>query len=113
MASRRVARMREAAVRAWSSAGADIIMGGHIHLPHVRPLRERFLDLPRAVWSVQAGTAVSTRIRDNIPNSVNVLRCSPTLPMTCEIERWDFASTSGQFALVIKETLQPDRSFAA
>jgi len=105
-------RGHEAAVRAWSSAGVDIIMGGHIHLPHVRPLRERFLDLPRAVWSVQAGTAVSTRIRDNVPNSINVLRCSPTPPMTCEIERWDFASTAGQFARVTAETLQPDRSDA-
>ena len=28
----------EAAVRAWAAAGADIVMGGHIHLPYVAQL---------------------------------------------------------------------------
>ena len=28
---------REAAARAWAAAGADLVMGGHIHLPFVRP----------------------------------------------------------------------------
>jgi D-threo-aldose 1-dehydrogenase len=33
-----------------------LILGGHIHLSYVRPLRERFSDLPRPVWVAQAGT---------------------------------------------------------
>jgi 3',5'-cyclic AMP phosphodiesterase CpdA len=86
---------REAAVRAWSNAGVDIIMGGHIHLPHVRPLTESF-DLPRPAWSIQAGTAVSHRTRSGIPNSVNVIK---TAFPTCVAERWDFNSADASFAL--------------
>ncbi|HET6335455.1 MAG TPA: metallophosphoesterase, partial [Polyangiales bacterium] len=31
----------ERAVRCWSEAGIDLFVGGHIHLPYVRPLNER------------------------------------------------------------------------
>ena len=65
---------REAAVRRWAAAGADLIVGGHIHLPFVLPLRERWPGLPRAMWAVQAGTAVSNRVRADAGNSVNVIR---------------------------------------
>jgi len=87
----------ERAVRSWSAAGADIIMGGHIHLPYVRPLRDRFPDLPRRVWSVQAGTAVSSRIRENQSNSVNILRYPVERQRVCQVERWDFAADTARF----------------
>jgi 3',5'-cyclic AMP phosphodiesterase CpdA len=87
----------ERAVRCWSEAGIDLFVGGHIHLPYVRPLNERFPDLPRAVWAVQAGTALSTRIRDNVPNSVNVIRYPVPTPHTCHVERWDFAADTQSF----------------
>ena len=87
----------EKAVRAWSAAGADIIMGGHIHLPYVRSLADRFAGLSRRVWSVQAGTAVSYRVRDNQPNSVNVLRYPLGRSPVCRAERWDFDIRSGGF----------------
>ena len=86
---------REAAVKAWSDAGVDIIMGGHIHLPHVRPLAESF-KLRRSAWSIQAGTAVSHRTRSGIPNSVNVIK---TAFPTCVVERWDFSAVDSSFAL--------------
>ena len=54
------------AVAAWHAAGADLILGGHIHLPCVLPLRPA----PRPLWAVQAGTAVSTRVRHGTLNSV-------------------------------------------
>ena len=98
----------EAAVRAWSAAGADIIMGGHIHLPYVRPLSDHFADLPRRTWAVQAGTAVSHRVRHEAPNSVNVIR-HDARQMTCEIERWDFAATSREFQCVERVTAELDR----
>ena len=63
------------AMPAWAAAGGDIIMGGHIHLPYVRSLRTTFGALPRDIWTVQAGTAVSSRIREGITNSVNLIRC--------------------------------------
>ena len=89
------------AVYAWAGAGVDLILGGHIHLPYVRPLRERFSDLPRPVWVVQAGTAVSSRVRDRIPNSVNLIRYTHTEHSRhCVIERWDHKGPTQRFLLV-------------
>jgi 3',5'-cyclic AMP phosphodiesterase CpdA len=94
------------AVYAWSSAGADLILGGHIHLPYVRPLGERFSDLPRPVWVVQAGTAVSSRVRGGIPNSVNVIRyTSAERPRQCIVERWDYDAPVQCFTLVDQATI--------
>lgn len=99
---------REAAVMAWSAAGADLIMGGHIHLPYVRPLADHWEGLPRGVWAVQAGTAVSHRVRQDAPNSVNVVR-HDVKHVTCEIERWDFAAASREFRCVEMTTVELDR----
>jgi 3',5'-cyclic AMP phosphodiesterase CpdA len=98
----------EAAVRAWSAAGADIIMGGHIHLPYVRPLSEHFAELPRRTWAVQAGTAVSHRVRHEAPNSVNAIH-HDARRLTCEIERWDFAAASREFTCVERVAVELDR----
>jgi predicted MPP superfamily phosphohydrolase len=88
----------EAAVRAWSAAGADLLLSGHIHLPYVRPLSERVAGLPRDVWIANAGTAVSSRIRYEASNSVNVLRCDASGgARRCTVERWDFARDSSTF----------------
>ncbi|WKB54025.1 metallophosphoesterase family protein [Eleftheria terrae] len=88
----------EAAV-AWAEAGADLVMGGHIHLPYVRPLSDSIAGLSRPVWAVQAGTALSHRVRDGIPNSVNLLRYDARLqPLHCVVERWDCAPQAGRFS---------------
>jgi metallophosphoesterase superfamily enzyme len=94
----------QAAVRAWSNAGADLIMGGHIHLPYVRDLRERFADLSRPVWGVQAGTTVSSRVRGDIPNSLNVVNYyGHAAP--CVVERWDYDAGSQRFHTVQSHSL--------
>lgn len=94
----------ERAIHAWSEAGADLVLGGHIHLPHVRPLKEVH-DLPRPLWSVLAGTAVSRRVRGDIPNSVNLIRYREAdLPRHCIVERWDF-NPRGAFLLAERQTL--------
>jgi 3',5'-cyclic AMP phosphodiesterase CpdA len=102
-------RGHERAVRAWSAAGADLILGGHIHLPYVRPLSESFPDLPRRTWSVQAGTAVSNRVREGTSNSVNLLRHAQGDPGTCNLERWDYAAEHAAFTRVEVLLLQLDR----
>ena len=81
------------AVPAWVAAGADVVMGGHIHLPFVRPLSARFPGLARRAWCVQAGTAVSSRVREGIPNSVNLIRRGDVGP--ARAERWDFDPVAG------------------
>ncbi|MBA3594248.1 MAG: metallophosphoesterase [Polaromonas sp.] len=98
----------EPAVRAWAAAGADIVMGGHIHLPYVCDMSSRVAGLARRIWCVQAGTALSTRVRREAPNSVNLLRHEPGQAL-CWVERWDHAATSGRFELVHSSELLLDR----
>jgi 3',5'-cyclic AMP phosphodiesterase CpdA len=93
-------RGHAAAARAWARAGADLVLGGHIHLPYVRPLRERCADLQRAVWAVQAGTAMSWRVRPGAPNSINLIRyAGADSARCCVVERWDFDADRHCFGL--------------
>lgn len=85
-----------AALRRWAAAGGDLVMGGHIHLPYVMALP----DLARPMWAVQAGTAVSSRVRGGIPNSVNLVRWGSGISEgRCLIERWDYAGNCKAFIL--------------
>ena len=50
------------------------------------------------MWCVQAGTAVSSRLRAGHPNSVNVLRVGETDDgRTCQAERWDHSAVDKAF----------------
>ncbi|ALM82932.1 metallophosphoesterase [Bordetella sp. N] len=98
---------RELAVPAWVAAGADLVLGGHIHLPYVVPLGAA---TERRAWVVQAGTALSHRVRGGIPNSVNVLEypgagASEGL-RSCTVERWDFDEEKGIFSDVDSQILE-------
>jgi 3',5'-cyclic AMP phosphodiesterase CpdA len=95
------------AIPAWSNAGADVIMGGHIHLPYVAPLHEEYGELHRRCWVVQAGTAVSTRVRARHPNSVNVIKREDA--QICLAERWDYSAERNKFHCVKAERLNLDR----
>jgi 3',5'-cyclic AMP phosphodiesterase CpdA len=81
-------RNAEAAARAWSRAGADLVLGGHIHLPFLLPMSERYAGLSRELWAVNAGTAVSQRIRHEAPNSLNVIEYEQGAA-GCRVQRWD------------------------
>jgi 3',5'-cyclic AMP phosphodiesterase CpdA len=99
------------AVRAWVNAGADLLLGGHIHLPYVRPLKERFDDLSRDAWVVQAGTAVSSRLRREAPNSVNLIRHSGADQLSrCNVERWDYSGSAHCFELMDRTEIFLDRA---
>ncbi len=97
----------EAAIYDWSSAGADLILGGHIHLPFVLPLHKRFDNLLRHVWAAQAGTAVSSRIRRGANNSVNLIRTTGKLnkSRTAMIQRWDYNDATRRFGLKCTHSL--------
>jgi 3',5'-cyclic AMP phosphodiesterase CpdA len=102
-----------AATRAWSVAGADVVMGGHIHLPYTLVLQSS----GRRLWVVQAGTAASSRTRAGVPNSVNILRWGGAQGATGEskqacgfIERWDFAARERRFVRAAVCPVQPDRA---
>ena len=100
----------EPAVRAWAAAGADIVMGGHIHLPYVCELSSTVNTLKRRMWCVQAGTAVSSRVRREAPNSVNLLEfSSDDEAVHCNVERWDYQQSADRFALAHTSVLNLQR----
>lgn len=94
------------AVRVWAEAGADLLLGGHIHLPYTLALHGQ----ARRVWVVQAGTAVSSRLRPGVPNSVNIVRWEPVQGSFCRVERWDFQVREQVFVRSLATVLQPDRA---
>jgi 3',5'-cyclic AMP phosphodiesterase CpdA len=99
-------RHHAAALRRWADAGADMVMGGHIHLPYVTQLP----GLSRRLWSVQAGTAVSHRVRGGQPNSVNVLRWGLDAPSgRCVVEQWDCPAAGPAFVRVTVTECKPQR----
>lgn len=99
------------ATRAWAAAGADLVMGGHIHLPYTLALG----GLARRLWVVQAGTAVSARTRREAPNSVNLVRWGAAAeradaPGRCLVERWDHVHEERAFVRVAVTPLEPERA---
>lgn len=98
------------ALQRWASARADVVMGGHIHLPYVMEIQS----VQRPMWAVQAGTAVSKRVRPGVPNSVNVLRWGGTdqadvPPATLCIEQWDFDGAQQKFICGRMTQVKPSR----
>ena len=95
-----------AAAAAWSEAGADLVLGGHIHLPCVLPLHARGNGEGR-MWAVQAGTALSSRVRYGTSNSVNLLRPDAGGPgRRCTVERWDYDRALARFRLAHSDPLR-------
>ena len=92
-----------AALARWAAAGADVVMGGHIHLPYVLPVA----GLVRPLWVVQAGTAVSARVRAGVPNSVNLLRWDGR---SAQVEQWDCPAGGPAFGCTAVTTLAPARA---
>jgi 3',5'-cyclic AMP phosphodiesterase CpdA len=93
-------RGADAALQAWSAAGADLVLGGHIHLPYVADLQAMQPPTPRPMWCVQAGTAVSSRVRHGTCNSVNLVHWrapSPGAVRTCRVDRYDYKPEEQRF----------------
>ncbi len=100
-------RGHAAALQRWAAAGADVVMGGHIHLPYVMALP----NLVRPLWVVQAGTAVSSRVRRGVPNSVNLLRWGAASDAgRCRVEQWDFEANVGTFEIAAVNDIRPARA---
>jgi 3',5'-cyclic AMP phosphodiesterase CpdA len=103
------------AIRQWAAAGVDVVIGGHIHLPYVLPLHERWSELQKPIWVVQAGTAISHRVRPNTTNSVNIFRVGVRIKAMksmadlvlrhCEVERWDFVERTQSFEPISAHSL--------
>lgn len=94
----------EAALDAWTAAGADLFLGGHIHLPYCVGVGPPTC---RAVL-LQAGTAVSTRRRGGQPNSYHLVHLAAGAPRTLRIEQRDYDKGIGGF--VVARTWRAVRS---
>lgn len=103
------------AIPRWAAAGVDVVIGGHIHLPFVLPLHERYPELQKPLWLVQAGTAISQRVRPDTANSINIFRAGVGVKARqgaanlalrrCEVERWDFDERTKSFAAISVHSL--------
>jgi 3',5'-cyclic AMP phosphodiesterase CpdA len=95
------------AQQSWATAGCDVVLGGHIHLPYVMALT----GLARPMWAVQAGTSVSSRVRAGAANSVNVLRWGgDSAPGRCIIEQWDYTAATHAFVCTGVTEIHPTHS---
>ena len=95
------------AVQRWRAAGADMVLGGHIHLPFLLPLPApgKGSGPGPVLWAVQAGTAVSSRVRAEAGNSVNLIRVADSGPRQAAVERWDHDAGLQQFCCVAQQAL--------
>ncbi|CAI06426.1 DNA repair exonuclease [Aromatoleum aromaticum EbN1] len=97
-------RGADAALAAWIAAGADLFLGGHIHLPYCVATG----DGSRDALVLQAGTSMSTRRRNGRPNSYNLVRFVPIALRGAgeaglrriEIEERDHDARIGRFTIV-------------
>lgn len=99
---RNLLRGHARAARAWADAGAQLVLGGHIHLPYVRHAADVAGD---PLWVVQAGTAVSHRVRGETSNSVNLIRRDASA-CACTVERWDYDGALDAFVCRERHALE-------
>lgn len=98
------------AVKYWRMAGADMVLAGHNHLPWASPLVATG-SAERVIWAVNAGTAVSHRVRPEAGNSVNLIRITDLAdgapgPRLATVERWDYQADGDAFAAVAQRVLR-------
>ncbi|XID76072.1 metallophosphoesterase family protein [Alkanindiges sp. WGS2144] len=87
-----IPRLMLPALRRWSYFGLNALLHGHLHEPTVYDLNICFqLRQSHAVLGIQAGTALSHRIRHHFPNSVNVISNEMT------VQRYDYDLCQNRF----------------
>ena len=75
------------AMRAFAHCKVDMVLSGHLHLSGAATSIARYGKLGRSTLLVQAGTATSSRRRDE-PNAFNVVRIKPPM-ISVEQVSWD------------------------
>lgn len=90
------------AMETFVACGCDVILSGHLHVSHTGHTAIRYRLPGRSALLVQAGTATSTREREE-PNSFNVLRIDPP---RIEVERRVFDYESCRFVSAATEVFE-------
>jgi 3',5'-cyclic AMP phosphodiesterase CpdA len=83
---------REPAMKVFSEAGIDLVLGGHIHDPFVTLSNRRYPGLARPMIVAVAGTCTSWRTRRNAPNSFNLIEINTDSDPRISIIRYDIRS---------------------
>lgn len=84
------------AIEALAELGVDVVLSGHAHQAHAGHSATRFRAAHRAILLVQAGTATSTRVREE-PNSWNIVRLDGG---GVRVERQAWSGALGRFVTV-------------
>jgi 3',5'-cyclic AMP phosphodiesterase CpdA len=92
----------EMAIAAFNKCRVDMILSGHFHIGHAGNWVPRYGVLGHAAILVQAGTATSTRQRDET-NSWNLIRIARP-EVTIERQTWD--AERDAFATTLRDTFQ-------
>lgn len=93
---RNVIHGAQQALDSWVGAGADLFLGGHIHLPYCLEVGKA--DGSRSSVLLQAGTCISHRTRAGVPNSYNVIELEHAQGQRrMRIERRDFNAQAARF----------------
>lgn len=84
--------MGKMALQVWSQQGLHGVLHGHLHQPAAYDLNQIYqLGAANPIWDIHAGTALSWRLHDGIPNSFN------TVDRDGNIDSWIFNESAQQF----------------
>ena len=78
------------ALEAIGEAGVHLVLSGHYHHPFTADLASVHTAMRRSVLIVEAGTAISLRLRDE-PNSYNLIELTGAR-LRCTVRAWDGAT---------------------
>ena len=99
--ARNVAHGAKRALDRWIAAGADLFLGGHIHLPYCMEVCTA--DRRQTSVLLQAGTCLSRRIRNGIQNSYNLVTLQRSgTERRMGIERRDYDPASKRFVTSLR-----------
>ncbi len=107
----RVVAGAETAVQALDECGVDVVLMGHLHKGFVNDVRRFHPNAKRSILMVQAGTALSKRLRSE-PNSYNLITTSPE-SLTVSVRMFDGESfdhyAEGVYGLEAKDWQNPQK----
>lgn len=83
------------AMKKLSECNIDLFLSGHLHVSHTCDTARRYRIEGHAAVSVQAGTAMSTRLREKF-NSWNLLRIERSVIL---IDRFQWQASQQRFAI--------------
>jgi 3',5'-cyclic AMP phosphodiesterase CpdA len=76
------------AITVLDTCNVDLLLAGHLHRGYAGDIRTHYPAARRAMISVQAGTAISHRMRGGEANAYNLLRVERR-HITIEVRAWD------------------------